>query len=113
MHYDVHQGMFASCDCLRKLDLQRRSRPHHMPRCNVEGNATSPTSRRPKFGIVGVSIVACFVISISEKTIQVSTAVIKSSSKVVERVVVAAVELAMMDSGSILLLELELRTFSC
>lgn len=37
----------------------------------------------------------------------------KSSSKVVETVVVAAVELAMMNSGSILLLELELRTFSC
>ena len=54
---DVHQAIVASS--LMKFDLQDRTT---CPRCNLKGNATFPSSGRPKFGIigiVGVSFVPC------------------------------------------------------
>ena len=52
VHDDVHQAIFASW--LMKLDLQDGQDRTTCPRCNVKGDATFSSSRRPKFGIVGM-----------------------------------------------------------
>lgn len=85
MQYDVLQATFATAlGSLTSKDGQDRTT--YAARCNVEGNATFPSSRRPKFGIVGiigVSFVPCLrgyesgawsLLSWGE-TIQVGTAI--------------------------------------
>lgn len=53
MNNDVHQANFATG--LRKsLTFQDGQDRTALARCNVEGNATFSSSRRPKFGIIGV-----------------------------------------------------------
>lgn len=91
------------------LDLPRRSKPYHMPRCNVEGNATFPSSRRPKFGIIGVSFIR-LVLVISEKTVQVVIAVVEVEA-VTSRVVAINAYSELAYRLWALLLELELGTY--
>ena len=74
VHDDVHRAIVASS--LMKFDLQDRTT---CPRCNLKGNATFPSSGRPKFGIIGIVGVSfvpcpspeCLVLVISGNTIQV------------------------------------------